>query len=623
MISRFLLFILLFFSISCDVLDYQPDSENFHHIEKPEPITVYLGVDLPTDTLCFWSNVDLHYVLVSKHPSFRLKKIQVYIDDQPVRFSHDPGKQIITLFASGISTGFHRLKIECYLSSGSNSLADRMGLEGYVISREYPAIFDNRYFTGDIEVYVSVNSDNLPVLTWNVYPYHNFQQYQIMRIYRYYKNDYSYTEYRDTLTVISRRTLNRFIDSTYFGGFVRYWIVVQARGEKFQSNVVDLNTQFDIALKVENTSEGNLHLQWQKLPIQKGFQRYVLKMAATTYNETLLNIRTTAINNLEQTEFVDTQATFGLAMYYLLNVQINEKEYPLTAAKFFKGQQTSYIHRADYIPYRGDFCLLQQQTNRYFTSFFTGSKFTSSGDRIVNFSPDGKWAFRKTNSSDGAVIYRVSPLEITRVLETIQLRNQAGIPPLFVDFLVSNKGWLIFHDTRSWHNMVYDVPNKRLLLDLSDKDYGAVVQASINGDYLLFENKSLYKINGDMTLKKLFSLDSDVSHFTFSQNPDQIIFTSNKSLSIYQVENKQLVQSFPLEADLFYPVIDRYRGLLGGFTKGRQYFRIYSLNDGHLVKEIPIAFDENYLHLTRFYFHKNTLFYSEKWNGASIMKIIW
>ncbi len=135
-------------------------------------------------------------------------------------------------------------------------------------------------------------------------------------------------------------------------------------------------------------------------------------------------------------------------------------------------------------------------------------------------------------------------------------------------------------------------------------------------------NKTLYKVRGNLLLTKLHSIP-DTDHFVFAEDPEQYILTSDKKIAVYTVADRSLVKSFPIESDLYRPTIDPARHLLGGFTRWRQFYRIYSLKDGRLLKEIKITFDETNFDKTRFFFGKDFLFFSEKDHWASLIKIKW
>ncbi len=612
MFARILLLFGLWAFFSCNILDYQPDSKNFHHVEKPKPITIYFGVRASSDTLRFWDRIDINYVINSE-PSRPILKIDAYVDDEyvPTYISQVNSRQTLIISMNKITNGLHFLKLIIYLKSQTGSLADNLDMEAYVITKEYPFYFDDRGFSGKISIQTTFNENHLPVIEWTKYPYDNFQKCTIFRTY----NDTQI----DTIAVIKNRHQHVFIDSSYFGGKVSYYVSILARDHVYKSSTSTIGEPQSDLLRFENTDDGAIKVSWPQVPTQKNFQAYKLTFGPMRFNHELLSSREITISDIEQCTFIDTQATFGLPVSYSLNVQINNREYPLATQHFFKGHQTDRILRVAYVPSRGDFCLFQSNGLRSYTSFLSDTTFTQKIFRLINFSPDGQWAFRISRKG---IIYRVNPLKTEEVLESAQIRNLWGNVPIIKNLMVSNQGWLAFFDSDSYNNMVYDFPHKRKLFDSACTGYGRILRISSNGEYLLFENKTIYKVRGNTLLTKLHSIP-DVMHFVFAEDPAQYILTMNRQIAIYQIEDKALIKAFPIERDLYRPSIDLYGHFLGGFTRGDQSFRIYNLENGQLVKEIKVTFDENFWGTTYFYFQKDMLFFSEYHSGASFMKIKW
>ncbi len=416
---------------SCGIFDYQPDSENYHYVQQPDSIMVRFGVHSLNDTLRFWDDITLQYDLITSPPK-PILRIEAQIDGQPVNVytSEFTGRRFIEIAAKTVSRGLHYLKLNIYLKTNSGSLADNLGMEGYLLSKEYPFYYDDRYFSGEITLQTAFNDDHLPFLEWSPYPYFNFQEYKIIRTYTSKSVSLGTSTLVDTIAIIKNRSRHAFIDSTYFGGQVRYYVVTAARGTEYKSAESSIGQVPEQLLTFENTEDGAARISWPPVPAKKGFQAYKLEIGSMKYYQhERFHLRESVLSDLQQTTFIDDKATFGSPLAYLLKIQINDKDYPLTFQYFFKGAGTEYIKRVAYIPTRDDYCLLQSDLHNTYSTFYDGTTFTRKINKLINFSPDGTWAF-KLNSA--GTFYRINPTQIDEVLDKATIRGNWETRPFFM-----------------------------------------------------------------------------------------------------------------------------------------------------------------------------------------------
>jgi len=194
--SRFLLLALLVLVIiqSCTYdTDEIYERELNHPSSPPEITTVDLSFSMEEDTIILMQNSVLFHFQTSEN---EVQRVDFYVDDTLVG-SENSENGIFELNHDFINGGYHILRIEVITNSGTGSIADEIGLEGYSFStREW--VF--KVLDGSSNNVTTMVEDGFLKLVWDI-PNDEVTEYIVYRGYQ----------------EVGRSAVNSFIDKGYVG----------------------------------------------------------------------------------------------------------------------------------------------------------------------------------------------------------------------------------------------------------------------------------------------------------------------------------------------------------------------------------------------------------------------
>src|SRR5512133_3923103 len=259
--------ILLLTAISLFVAcEYEPAGNNFVEINPPEEnilIAISLNDVNPLDTIYLYQNTSFS---IKTYPQKDLLETTVLLDDKEYkRFSGNSLSFVMS--PDQLTDGVHKLTVNASFSSGTGSLADKMGLEGYIgeVSWNIHVIRDpQKYFV----VGYRINNEGFLEISWkNVVP---------ESLISYYTVHAGLTQSSDI--IINDATQKSFIDSGYVCGHAYYEVTTHFKdGLSFLQRL-----SFDKPAPVisfEDLGLDNLRVFWDH-PFANG--RFILREGSTT-----------------------------------------------------------------------------------------------------------------------------------------------------------------------------------------------------------------------------------------------------------------------------------------------------------------------------------------------------
>lgn len=131
---RFLLFVVL---AACE---YAPEGENFVEVSQDvtPPIIVDRSLDLEEDTLFVWKYTRFNLNLASSNQE--ILGLEIKYVGQELRFESNYGSFEVN--PAALTDGEYKVVANVYTRSGTGSLADRSGYEGFQFSREWTLIVE-------------------------------------------------------------------------------------------------------------------------------------------------------------------------------------------------------------------------------------------------------------------------------------------------------------------------------------------------------------------------------------------------------------------------------------------------------------------------------------------------
>lgn len=271
-------FLILFLPaiLSLTSCEYELKSENLQNIAVPDTskrILVQLSasdtsynITRPTDFF-----YDLH--------TFGLNVYDVaFFLDNVLLFRGDEQKATFQIFPEYFEPGEKTLTMVVTTSSNTGSLADLMGWEGLVFSKEWK-MYVCGLNQGAVLLSRIYNDDGLLKLEWVRYNEVNFQKYKVWVNY----TDYTYTD-QDSYLIgeITNQDQTFFHDSTFIGGNPRYWIEVEASDQSVKGNEVRYNYT-PPTLEVLWTRNDSALFHWKKNSFYRALDEYRLYTPSNAY----------------------------------------------------------------------------------------------------------------------------------------------------------------------------------------------------------------------------------------------------------------------------------------------------------------------------------------------------
>ena len=161
LIYFFIYSILLLSFTSCI---YNPSKENFVEIEKdiPVPEITDRNIDLNADTLFVWKYTRFNYDLSAGNA--QIHSTQVIFLNDTLRYASGQGSFVVN--PSSVNEGTYKVKILVYSGSGTGSLADKLGGEGYEFNRELVLVVEKPKVV-DVKITASIENGFLK-FSWDI-----------------------------------------------------------------------------------------------------------------------------------------------------------------------------------------------------------------------------------------------------------------------------------------------------------------------------------------------------------------------------------------------------------------------------------------------------------------------
>lgn len=296
------LFVILF--ASCE---YEPVEKNFKEVDSELINTI--GVDLNdlSDTIELTAPLTIRYNL--QFPKDVRFIVSVKIGDQIVHESSSlPDSFNITPFQ--FDQTFLPFRMEIVTSSGTNSLADKLGAEALLFQVEKVVWVEK-----SPPVKININSiilenGNLKI-SWDRYPKINFKSYVIRKV--VFSEQFRAPTLSELFTITDRNQTS-FIDPNYIGGDAQYYIesyITSYTAAEF-GDVYAYNHERSEVVAFE-TIGSSLKVSWKRPAFFNAFEQYRLSPSDDLHDSFF------ASKDIQDTTFVIDDLGFGRSMELQLN----------------------------------------------------------------------------------------------------------------------------------------------------------------------------------------------------------------------------------------------------------------------------------------------------------------
>lgn len=262
-IRKIILYVFSIFLLSnCE---YELTELNFKDIEPPPASrSIDIGWISTDDTIKIFQATNLNFNFDTDGLGVLLAEMT--LQDRRWEFSSRSGS--VDIDPDNFDNGLFKLSLTMYLQSGSGSLADKLGAEGYQITKEWNILIDDRNVTNTPPI-KSINDDGYLVINWPECRSDNFIGYEI-----------SYgSQIHFEVDTITERSQNYLVDSLYIGGRYSFRVTCilvdgNQRGELFSFE------EPPPQIYVEEISIDSLRIMWDKSPYNV---RYRLEVGRDDY----------------------------------------------------------------------------------------------------------------------------------------------------------------------------------------------------------------------------------------------------------------------------------------------------------------------------------------------------
>jgi len=490
-----LLFLIVLLSNSCEFEPHKIYERTVNEdVSAPEIQVVELNLDY--DTIFLYGSKQIRFSFVSSDQEILA-----------VRFTIDGNEEYLIKNNNGIfeldyriyTNGIHDMVLEVYTASGSGSIAEHLGMEGFLFSKSWVLYIDQNYYFN----VKSTISDGFLKLYWNRYRGYDFKEYVV------YRTGWG------TDKELARLKSGFFIDNTYVGEKARYDVeVITDNGTIIPWGFLELEK--DLPKLHFIISESNKYIvKWNKSKYYNAVDSFRLSLA--TYKG-FTNSTNKAINEPDDTTYIVPISYFGNRIDVTLRVV------PKNSFQYMPGYYSLF--------------------ESYLESVVVGFSFGTRNKGVTDISQVSPDEFMYITGSDSLVRYSVTQKQIVEKYGyqpigcTMGCFTRFKVSPsgkyltTYVDcdheVMLANSGNLLNHtirDLKSLSGFMY-IPE----IPVSDK--GLVIINNSNGGFYL------YNFNTDSTIayynKDIFTLQG----LSISMNGDYILLLHDSLRLVHYINSE-------------------------------------------------------------------------------------
>lgn len=492
-----LLILVSFFFASCEFeTDKVYERKTVRDVDPPEIKVEYLSLD--KDTIYLFDERSFSFIFSNDYQRIVAARFLLDGVEQTVYYS---GAGSFNLDYHNMSEGFHTLSVEIITNSGTGSIADILGAEGFLVTNSWVI---NVIKDFNIKLPAMIKNGCL-YFSWMKYPAPDFNGYIIYRA----KNSVENIEVGKTIN-------SEFTDCSYVGEGGRYYVEVQKKdGTNIPWGFVELYPEPPV-LKIISTGINDYSIIWNKCKYYNALENYQLSVSVKPF-----------INFVKVMETENPQDTvWNIPSSYSFGEDID--------VRLLINPRNSPIYNSDEYP-------------GYIVSLFNiivGFRFTSTGESAVHITQVAADEFIFAQGCDSLIRYSVS---LKRALQKFSYNPSACSMCRFGSFKISPGG--TFLTTRIDCN--YDLicanskdlyQNKRFkLTDLSGQGYVPGVPISDVGTGLINNFNSgfyVYDFNTASSIGYYYKENHGGIGFSISSD-GKYIFLKDNLFNLVRFENSQ------------------------------------------------------------------------------------
>ncbi len=610
--AKYLFIIFITFLLSS--CEFAPKGEFYPEVKEPtEPPNISIELNLATDTII----VEYYDNLVFKFQSDdeEIHWVKLYIDNTSCgTYEQNSGTFSITAHDCGNSIGTHEMRLEAFTSSGSGSIADAFGLEGFLFSKTWVLIMKEHW-----DYHLKVNSikpDNGSLkISWEKFNGFDFKEYII------YKSLYDGSG-DDTLAVIKDQHTTSIYDTAYVGEKVYYKVDVNTTDDReYRGEGMEYEDTIPQVF-VGPTNNNRFTLVWNR----SKFVRNIAYYEIYEWNSYTSNYKKIAqVDNPTDTLCVLDNLAF--AVKHNLYLILIPKKMPSYLSGFgdkrlFLGTETEGFVGNEFYGYSvftpiGDFMYYKTYSAIYEFNYKTEEitdclKATDGSIDSYSVSPNRKFITAVT-SSNNYILYNVE----TKDKKTYSANDLIGYEYARYNHSVSDIGIGVFEKPENGL-LVYDFINEKVVMDIKPGVYIGNMNISPNGKYFIANRGrySIYEVQNDTIVQIWDEVDYNINsnYLDFlPSNSERIVLHYDNQLYVKDLNDFSNISVSNIECPAVYHIDYNSNKILGATD---EFFYVFDFNNGQKLWEYPALMHAH--SPDNFSFCYNTIYMESSWDGHKL-----
>ncbi len=258
---------LLLLVAGCDLLTYEPRGRNDVDLEPP---VAYMSLDFTgaPDTLAVWEGVRLSYAAELDGRPFHHAVLTV----GSLTLTSEVAQAPFELDTRTLSNGYHEAVLRVYARSGSGSMADRLGAEGFIIETRRTLFVRNGPPPTLQNVRTRIQGGKL-VVSWQPSPFLGTEKVRITKFVQVPEYGSIWTEF--STHDVTDPQASEWVDDSEAVGPLRYDAVLYTKGRS--SDIVRFYFDNTAPFAAPVLTDAGTRVAWHPPPLVSSFSRYVIE----------------------------------------------------------------------------------------------------------------------------------------------------------------------------------------------------------------------------------------------------------------------------------------------------------------------------------------------------------
>jgi hypothetical protein len=567
------LFTVVMVLASCE---FEPSGEFSPDIKKPD-ISTPLVVDLNAagDTILVDAFSILEFKFQTDDREFHWMKFCIGNHCETASSTDDIYRIFMGMY--NMSPGKFDLTVEVFTGTGTGSIADIMGAEGFLYYKKFTLIVVEK-LDGIKILSVTPDMGSLK-LSWEKYELSDFLEYSIVRCYGY--SD-------EILAVINNQQITSIYDNSYVGGIAEYRVDLKINSRELEGIPASYEDEFPEVLVQK--SNNLVTLSWEKsryINNIKGYEVFVYHNGNELITEAGPDVTSIVLTNLRF--LFDNQILIRYVPKSLPSYQYHPMTFIGSTASI--GYIGDIFEAGPIVTPVGDFLYYHKEDKIYEYNYIYDEVTNTIEFRTSNLtysvSPNRKYILTDDGlTSESIVLYNIDSGEIKRYSW-----NQLSDDFDYVHFVsISDNGKAVFGVNNNPEVLVYDFLNERKIFEGEIFPLSSSFKISSDGKYF-YCSEQVFEIQTDTILldQAITNAIQNSSFFDFHMaDPNLFVFGRDDHIYVKSISDLSTISEC-----YFHWMLDIYNIDYNAnqvMMHKAESLRIYDLETCEEILNVPVSY---------------------------------